>query len=99
VNCRKGRERATCEPGNLDIPHGEPSIKDNEVMTKRRGNPNWGKPGTPGPAILVPTSFKRAVEKFKLNPGTPNQYVRSAPLREWARKQEFEIQPMVLRIT
>lgn len=51
-------------------------------MTKRRGNPNWGKPEPPRPIVIVPTSFERAVEEFKL---TPDQYVRSVRLREWAR--------------
>jgi hypothetical protein len=48
----------------------------------RRGNPNWGKPDTAGPVDVSPTSFEQIVEQFGL---TPEQYVKSVRLREWAR--------------
>jgi hypothetical protein len=51
------------------------------MFAKRRGNPNWGKPEVSGLEIS-PTLFERAVEELKL---TPDQYVHSAQLREWAR--------------
>jgi len=50
-------------------------------MAKRRGNPNWGKPEPIGPVIPIVTSFEQAVKEFKL---TPDQYIRSTRLREWA---------------
>jgi hypothetical protein len=57
-------------------------MSDNRSMAIRRGNPNWGKPETAGPVVLSPTSFEQIVEQFRL---TPDQYVKSAQLREWAR--------------
>jgi hypothetical protein len=54
-------------------------------MAKRRGNPNWGKLDAGVPAVISPTSFERAVEEFEL---TPDQFVQSAQLREWARKNK-----------
>jgi hypothetical protein len=38
-----------------------------------------------GPVVISPTSFERAVEEFKL---TPDQFIRSAQLREWARNNK-----------
>ncbi len=55
------------------------------IMAKRRGNPNWGKPEPIGPVIPVVTSFEQAVKEFKL---TPDQYIRSTRLREWARRNK-----------
>lgn len=54
-------------------------------MARRRGNPNWGKPEPIGPVIPVVTSFEQAVKEFKL---TPDQYIRSTRLREWARRNK-----------
>jgi hypothetical protein len=54
-------------------------------MAKRRGNPNWGKAKAPGPLVISPTSFERAVEEFRL---TPEQFVDSVRLREWARSNK-----------
>ena len=54
-----------------------------EYMAKRRGNPNWGKPEPIGPVVPTVTSFELVVKEFKL---TPDQYVRSTRLREWARR-------------
>jgi hypothetical protein len=51
-------------------------------MARRRGNPNWGKADQQGPGITVPSSFEQIVEEFGL---TPEQYISSARLREWAR--------------
>jgi hypothetical protein len=51
-------------------------------MTKHRGNPNWGKPDQSGPVVHLPSSFEQIVKEFNL---TPDQYVASARLREWAR--------------
>jgi hypothetical protein len=54
-----------------------------DKMAKRRGNPNWGKPEPIGPVVPTVTSFEQVVKEFKL---TPDQYVRSTRLREWARR-------------
>jgi hypothetical protein len=57
----------------------------NKQMAKRRGNPNWGKPEPIGPVVPTVTSFEQVVKEFKL---TPDQYVRSTRLREWARRNK-----------
>jgi hypothetical protein len=54
-------------------------------MAKRRGNPNWGKPEPIGPVVPTITSFEQVVKEYKL---TPDQYVRSTRLREWARRNK-----------
>jgi hypothetical protein len=56
-----------------------------ESMAKRRGNPNWGKPEPIGPVVPTVTSFEQIVKEFKL---TPDQYIRSTRLREWARRNK-----------
>ncbi len=60
-----------------------PNARGNIHMAKRRGNPNWGKPEPIGPVVPTVTSFEQVVKEFKL---TPDQYVRSTRLREWARR-------------
>src|SRR3982074_2543644 len=63
-------------------------INDEEVSRgreKRRGNRNWGKPEPIGPVVPTVTSFEQVVKEFKL---TPDQYVRSTRLREWARRNK-----------
>jgi hypothetical protein len=57
--------------------------KEEKSMAKRRGNPNWGKPEPIGPVVPTVTSFEQIVKEFKL---TPDQYIRSTRLREWARR-------------
>jgi hypothetical protein len=56
-----------------------------QLMAKRRGNPNWGKPEPIGPVVPTVTSFEQVVKEFKL---TPDQYIRSTRLREWARRNK-----------
>lgn len=56
-----------------------------ESMAKRRGNPNWGKPEPIGPVVPTVTSFEQVVKEYKL---TPDQYIRSTRLREWARRNK-----------
>ncbi|HTT21610.1 MAG TPA: hypothetical protein VMG82_21965 [Candidatus Sulfotelmatobacter sp.] len=51
---------------------------------KRRGNPNWGKPEL-GPVVPVVTEFEKTVDEYKL---TPDQYLQSSQLREWARRNK-----------
>ena len=59
--------------------------KDTKSMAKRRGNPNWGKPEPIGPVVPTVTSFEEIVKEFKLS---PDQYIRSTRLREWARRNK-----------
>jgi len=54
-------------------------------MAKRRGNPNWGKPEPIGPVIPTVTEFEQVVHEYKLS---PDQYLRSTRLREWARRNK-----------
>ena len=54
-------------------------------MAKRRGNPNWGKPEPIGPIIPTVTEFEQVVREYKLS---PDQYLRSTRLREWARRNK-----------
>src|SRR6266478_10151164 len=56
-----------------------------EIMAKRRGNPNWGKPEPIGPITPTITEFELVVKEFKLQ---PDQYLRSTRLREWARRNK-----------
>jgi hypothetical protein len=62
-----------------------PEQRGNESMAKRRGNPNWGKPEPIGPVVPTITSFEMVVKEYKL---TPDQYIRSTRLREWARRNK-----------
>jgi len=48
---------------------------------RRRGNPNWGKPPQPLPALL--TEFETQVKRLGL---TKAQYVASARLRRWCKR-------------
>ena len=62
-----------------------PFLRTTKTMAKRRGNPNWGKPEPIGPVVPTVTSFEQIVKEFKL---TPDQYIRSTRLREWARRNK-----------
>jgi hypothetical protein len=55
------------------------------IMAKRRGNPNWGKPEPIGPVTPTVTEFEQVVREYKLS---PDQYLRSTRLREWARRNK-----------
>jgi hypothetical protein len=48
------------------------------VTTRKRGNPNWGRPMRPAPALA--TEFEMQVRQLHLAPET---YVFSAKLRNW----------------
>ena len=51
-------------------------------MSKRRGNPNWGKPEPlSGPVSL--SDFEYLIKALRLS---PEQYEDSAALRDWACK-------------
>ena len=72
--------RPRCASANLFRCVGE-----GRSMAKRRGNPNWGKPEPIGPVVPTVTSFEQVVKEYKL---TPDQYIRSTRLREWARRNK-----------
>jgi hypothetical protein len=77
----------TAPPGVFRGKYGtsHPLLKDCKSMAKRRGNPNWGKPEPIGPVVPTVTSFEQIVKEFKLS---PDQYIRSTRLREWARRNK-----------
>jgi hypothetical protein len=50
-------------------------------MSKKHGNPNWGKEQSL-PVVPTVTEFERKTTELGL---TPDQYIRSEPLREWVR--------------
>ncbi|MGA8150089.1 MAG: hypothetical protein WB952_04010 [Terriglobales bacterium] len=54
-------------------------------MTKKRGNPNWGKPDLAAAPYTGSTSFEEVVKKLRLGPA---DYERSAELREWVRRNK-----------
>jgi hypothetical protein len=62
-----------------------PFVGKARFMAKRRGNPNWGKPEPIGPIVPTITEFEQVVREYKL---TPDQYLRSTRLREWARRNK-----------
>ena len=51
------------------------------VVHRKRGNPNWGKPIPPTPALA--TEFELQVRKLRLVPET---YVFSRELRAWCER-------------
>jgi hypothetical protein len=51
------------------------------VVQRKRGNPNWGRPMPPVPAL--PTEFELQVKKLRLVPET---YVYSRELRAWCER-------------
>ena len=62
-----------------------PRVERQLFMAKRRGNPNWGKPEPIGPITPTITEFEQVVREYKLS---PDQYLRSTRLREWARRNK-----------
>ena len=74
-------------PGYANLMMGNKILKARGLsfMAKRRGNPNWGKPEPIGPVIPTVTEFEQVVREYKL---TPDQYLRSTRLREWARRNK-----------
>jgi len=62
-----------------------PLFEKGDCMAKRRGNPNWGKPEPIGPITPTITEFEQVVREYKLS---PDQYLRSTRLREWARRNK-----------
>jgi len=54
--------------------------------TRKRGNPNWGRPMPPAPAL--PTEFELRVRHLHL---TPEMYASSRELRAWCRQNRNRI--------
>lgn len=54
-------------------------------MTKKRGNPNWGKPDVDSARNSGPTTFEEIVRRLSL---APEDYQHSIPLKEWAKKNK-----------
>jgi hypothetical protein len=52
-------------------------------MPRRRGNPNWGKPRDPVPA--VPTAFEEQVEKLGLD---EQSCATSEKLKQWCERNK-----------
>jgi len=53
------------------------------TKTRKRGNPNWGKPMNPCPA--VPTAFEEQVRELGLNEET---WATSENLRQWCERNK-----------
>jgi hypothetical protein len=51
------------------------------ALRRKRGNPNWGRPMPPVPALA--TEFELRVRRLQLTPGT---YASSAELRAWCQQ-------------
>jgi hypothetical protein len=54
-------------------------------MTKRRGNPNWGKVVPYGELIATPATFDALTSSLGLS---PEQYESSAVLKEWVSRNK-----------
>ena len=54
--------------------------------TRKHGNPNWGRPMPPVPALA--TEFELRVRRLQLTPGT---YASSAELRTWCEQNRNRI--------
>jgi len=52
-------------------------------VPRKRGNPNWGKPTKPVPA--VPTAFEEQVQKLGLNEQT---FATSEKLKHWCERNK-----------
>jgi len=56
------------------------------TTTRRRGNPNWGRPIPPAPALA--TEFELRVRHLHL---TPDMYATSRELRAWCKQNKNRI--------
>jgi hypothetical protein len=52
-------------------------------MTRKRGNPNWGRPIPLAPALA--TAFEMQVRRLRL---TPDTYLLSDELRSWCERNK-----------
>ncbi len=55
-------------------------------VNRKRGNPNWGHPILPGPAL--PTEFDLLVKHLEL---TAEMYASSAALRAWCKQNKDRV--------
>jgi hypothetical protein len=53
------------------------------ARVRKRGNPNWGQPMKPAPAI--PTAFEEQVQRLELNEQT---CAASGKLKEWCERNK-----------
>jgi hypothetical protein len=53
---------------------------------RRRGNPNWGRPIPPAPAIA--TEFEKRVRSLRLS---PDRYASSIELRVWCEQNRNRV--------
>jgi hypothetical protein len=53
---------------------------------RKRGNPNWGRPIPPAPALA--TEFEKRARQLDLTPGA---YASSRELREWCEKNRNRV--------
>ncbi len=58
-----------------------PAFELHSIMTKQRGNPNWGRATGAAPVSL--SEFEKTARKLGLE---PHQYVSSPQLRAWAER-------------
>jgi hypothetical protein len=56
------------------------------VLARKRGNPNWGRPIPPSPALA--TEFELRVRQLQL---TPEMYTSSAELRTWCKQNRNRV--------
>ena len=56
------------------------------ALARKRGNPNWGRPIPPTPALA--TEFELRVRQLQL---TPEMYARSAELRNWCKQNKNRV--------
>ena len=56
------------------------------TTTRKRGNPNWGRPSPPVPVLA--TEFELRVRQLRL---TPEMYTSSAELRAWCEQNRNRV--------
>ncbi len=56
------------------------------AQARKRGNPNWGRPILPAPALA--TEFELQVRQLQL---TPEMYTSSAELLNWCRQNRNRV--------
>ena len=84
----------TSLPGGVEVGYGSRSTMARaaagkgvspaspKLMSRRRGNPNWGKPEFIGPIVPTVTEFEQVVKRLRL---TPQTYTCSPELRRWCK--------------
>ena len=62
-----------------------PREAQRNFVSKKRGNPNWGKPEVNTVPYAGASSFEEIVKKLRLS---PTQYESSIKLKDWVRKNK-----------